>query len=140
MIDLDNQTGKTVDIALLERIADSMTDRMIELILTDDATIRVMNREYRHIDKATDVLSFPFEPMPMAPLGSLVISMDHVAKGTAEFGHTETDETALLFIHGLLHLLGFDHETDHGEMREKERETIEAFGLPESLIIRSEEH
>ena len=138
MIELDNQTDKTVDITLLEHIADALTEREIELLLTDDATMRAINSEYRHIDKATDVLSFPFEALPMAPLGSLVISMDHVRVGAETFGHSEDDETALLFIHGLLHLLGYDHECDDGEMREAERELIERFGLPESLIVRTE--
>jgi probable rRNA maturation factor len=138
MIELDNQTKKTIDIATLQRIADALTDREIELLVTDDETIRAINSEYRQIDKATDVLSFPFEPMPMAPLGSLVISMDHVEKAAREFGHSEAEETALLFIHGLLHLLGYDHECDNGEMREKERELIEKFGLPQSLIVRTE--
>jgi probable rRNA maturation factor len=138
MIELDNQTKKTIDIDRLQRIADALTDREIELLVTDDETIRAINSEYRRIDKATDVLSFPFEPMPMAPLGSLVISMDHVEKAAREFGHSEAEETALLFIHGLLHLLGYDHECDNGEMREKERELIEMFGLPQSLIVRTE--
>ena len=138
MIELDNQTDKTVDITKLECIADALTDREIELILTDDETIRAINNEQRHIDKATDVLSFPFEPLPMAPLGSLVISMDHVRVGAETHGHSEDDETALLFIHGLLHLLGYDHECDDGEMREAEHELIERYGLPESLIVRTE--
>jgi probable rRNA maturation factor len=138
MIELDNQTDVDVDIAPLQRIADTLTDREIELVLTDDETIREINREYRHIDKATDVLSFPFEPLPMAPLGSLVISMDHVREGAEAFGHSEADETALLFIHGLLHLLGYDHECDEGEMRREETALIEKFGLPRSLIVRTE--
>ena len=138
MIELDNQTGKTVDITILKRIAEHLTDKEIELVLTDDATIRTINREYRGIDKATDVLSFPFDPMPMAPLGSLVISMDHVRQGAERFGHSENDETALLFIHGVLHLLGYDHECDNGEMREEERRLIGEFGLPDSLIVRTE--
>ncbi len=138
MIELDNQTEKTVDTTLLERIAECLTDKEIELILTDDATIRTMNKEYRGIDKATDVLSFPFEPMPMAPLGSLVISMDHVRQAAEAFSHSEEEETALLFIHGLLHLLGYDHECDNGEMRDEERRLIETFGLPKSLIVRTE--
>ena len=139
MIELDNQTETPIDTAPLERIAAALTEREIELILTDDETMRTINREQRGIDKTTDVLSFPFEPMPMAPLGSMVISMDRVRSVAAELGHSEAEETALLFIHGLLHLLGYDHECDDGEMREKERELIESFGLPKSLIVRTEE-
>ncbi len=76
--------------------------------------------------------------MPMAPLGSLVISMDHVRQAAEAFSHSAEEETALLFIHGLLHLLGYDHECDNGEMRDDERRLIETFGLPKSLIVRTE--
>lgn len=138
MIELDNQTQCPVDLPSLERIAHTLTDQPIELVMTDDADIQILNREHRGIDHPTDVLSFPMEPMPMAPLGSLVISVDHVQKAAQQFGHSDADEIALLFIHGLLHLLGYDHEVDDGEMREKERELIEQFELPESLIVRTE--
>ena len=59
-------------------------------------------------------------------------------KKSKELGHTPQDELALLFIHGLLHLLGYDHECDNGEMRAKEEELIKKFDLPESLIIRTD--
>ena len=76
--------------------------------------------------------------MPGAPLGSIVISEGFVKAGAEKFGHTLDDERALLFIHGMLHILGYDHEVDSGEMRAKEHEVLEAFGLPKSLIIRTE--
>ncbi|MHC3994504.1 rRNA maturation RNase YbeY [Thiomicrolovo sp. ZZH C-3] len=139
MIDIDNQTDFQPDITLLDAIADTLDASEMELIICDDETIRVLNREHRGIDKATDVLSFPYDPMPMAPIGSIVISADHVRSGAARFGHSETEECALLFLHGVLHLLGFDHETDAGEMRHKEEEVINALGLPSSLIVRTEE-
>ena len=97
-----------------------------------------INNETRHLNKPTDVLSFPMVEMPGAPLGSVVISEEYVQRGAVEFSHTEDDERALLFIHGVLHILGYDHEVDNGEMREKEREVLHAFGLPESLIVRTE--
>ena len=68
-----------------------------------------------------------------------MLSADLVKERSAEFGHDSEDELSLLFIHGLLHLLGFDHEVDNGEMRAKEKEIIQAFSLPSSLIIRTEE-
>ena len=77
--------------------------------------------------------------MDIMPLGSIVISADFVKDRANEFGHTYSDELSLLFIHGMLHLLGFDHETDSGEMREMEAEIINKFYLPKSLIIRTEE-
>ncbi len=137
MIELDNRTDKTYNFPLLEEIADYLTDQEIELILTDNAEIAEINREFRGIDKATDVLSFPSDPFPGAPIGSIVISVDKVASVAQELGHSDDDEIALLFIHGLLHLKGFDHEVDSGEMRQKEVELIEKFNLPKSLIVRT---
>lgn len=138
MIDLDNRTDVEVNIELLERIAASLSDKDIELILTDDLEMAELNEESRGIAKSTDVLSFPMMDMPGAPLGSIVISEDFVTAGAEKFGHTKDDERALLFIHGMLHVLGYDHEVDEGEMRVKEHEVLKAFGLPESLIIRTE--
>lgn len=71
-------------------------------------------------------------------LGSVVINLDLVELKAAQLGHGRDDETALLFTHGLLHVLGFDHESDNGQMRAKECEIIEKFGLPKSLIVRTE--
>jgi len=137
MIELDNRTDVDVDITLLERIAATLSDKDIELILTNDLEMAAINEETRQIAKATDVLSFPMMEMPGAPLGSIVISEGFVKSGSERFGHSLEDERALLFIHGMLHILGYDHEVDSGEMRQKEHELLEAFGLPESLIIRT---
>jgi probable rRNA maturation factor len=137
MIELDNRTEKNYNFARLEQIADTLTMQEIELILTDNDEITQINREFRNIDKATDVLSFPSDPFPGAPLGSIVISVEKVEKLAKELGHTQEDELSLLFIHGMLHLLGFDHETDNGEMRKREAELVEQFNLPKSLIVRT---
>ena len=72
-------------------------------------------------------------------LGSVVINLDLVELKAAQLGHGRDDETALLFTHGLLHVLGFDHESDSGQMRAKECEIIEKFRLPKSLIVRTDE-
>ena len=137
MIELDNRTDVDVDTTLLERIAATLSDKDIELILTDDLEMAEINESTRQIAKSTDVLSFPMMEMPGAPLGSIVISEGFVKQGAEKFGHTPDDERALLFIHGMLHMLGYDHEVDQGEMRQKEHEVLQAFGLPESLIIRT---
>ena len=145
IIDLDNQTTLNIDTVLLEKIATVLSRRKIELIITDDESIQALNAEYRGKNSTTDVLSFPMENADISeelshfPLGSIVISADHVETKATHFGHTAENECALLFIHGLFHLLGYDHETDGGEMRRKEREIIQAFNLPDSLIIRTEE-
>jgi probable rRNA maturation factor len=138
MIDLDNRTDKNYNITLLEQIAEFLSDREIELIFTNDEEITHINREFRGIDKATDVLSFPSDPFPNAPLGSIIISVDYAMRVAQELGHSEEDEMALLFIHGMLHLLGLDHETDSGEMRLEEERLVNLFNLPLSLIVRTQ--
>lgn len=135
---MDNQTDFYPDMTKIQTLLEVLGGGEVELLICSDDAIRALNREHRSIDKATDVLSFPCEPMPMVPLGSIVISVDHVRAGAQQYGHSENDECALLFLHGLLHLKGFDHEADAGEMREKERELIGMLGLPESLIVRAE--
>ncbi|MFT7823358.1 MAG: rRNA maturation RNase YbeY [Sulfurimonas sp.] len=140
MIELDNQTDIEIDIEALEKIASALTDATIELLITDNDTIRKLNASYRDKDKPTDVLSFPVEQeIPGMPLGSIVISEAFVRENASAYSHTEQDELSLLFIHGLLHLLGFDHEADNGEMRIKEQKIIEKFDLPKSLIVRTVE-
>ena len=138
MIDIDNKTDYKINKDLLEKISNELTKKEIELIVTSNEEIQTINKEQRAIDKPTDVLSFPYEDMPMVPLGSIVISIDYVRNKAEELGHSEDDEFTLLFIHGLLHLLGYDHECDNGEMREMEQELIHKLGLPESLIVRTE--
>ncbi|MDQ7061502.1 MAG: rRNA maturation RNase YbeY [Sulfurimonas sp.] len=139
MIELDNRTALLIDEKLLNTIANLFTSKEIELIITTEEEIQSINKQYRNIDTSTDVLSFPYEDMPMSPLGSIVISSSHVIEKAKELSHTQSDETTLLFIHGLLHLLGFDHEIDNGEMREEEKKLIKKFSLPKSLIIRTQE-
>jgi len=140
IIDLDNQTELQIGLDLLEKIAQSLTDREIELIITDNDTIAALNQEFRSKGTPTDVLSFPMENAAAnMPLGSIVISADFVQERSKELGHSEKDELLLLFIHGLLHLLGYDHENDNGEMRKKEKELIIKYDLPSSLIVRTEE-
>ncbi len=137
MIELDNRTSLEVDELLLKNITKVFTKKDIELIITSKEEMREINKEQRDIDSSTDVLSFPYEDMPMSPLGSIVISYWHVQIKSQELGHTLSDELTLLYIHGLLHLLGFDHEIDNGEMRDEEAKIIEQFKLPKSLIIRN---
>ena len=138
LIELDNRTSLEVNETFLNTIALSLTSKEIELIITSNQEIQQINLEYRNIDKSTDVLSFPYDDMPLAPLGSIVISSEYVIQKAQEFEHTNSDELSLLFIHGLLHISGYDHEVDNGEMRLKEKELIERFNLPKSLIIRTQ--
>jgi len=139
MIFFENHTLFPLQTAPLESIAQAESHRDIELQLVDDGMIRTLNREHRNMDYATDVLSFPLsDEHPGVGLGTIVISIDHARSKAAELGHSTEEEIQLLFLHGLLHLLGYDHETDTGQMRQKEHDLIHRFGLPESLIIRAE--
>ncbi|QEZ89458.1 rRNA maturation RNase [Aliarcobacter cibarius] len=138
MIDFENQTDLLVELSELEEIAHSVTNREIELIIVNNETIKNINFEYREKNKATDVLSFPFDgDFAHLPLGTIIISKDFVTKKAKEYNHSNNDEIKLLFIHGLLHLLGYDHEIDNGEHREKEEELINKYNLPSSLIVRN---
>ena len=122
---------------LLEQIADFLGAGDVELVFVNDDEMRKINREHRGIDKATDVLSFPYEQVPGGLMGSVVISTDTANRVASELGHSIECEIALLFLHGILHILGYDHEIDDGQMRGKEKEVIEHFSLPDSLIIRN---
>jgi probable rRNA maturation factor len=133
----ENNTDFEPDLDLAKKIANDLDAGEIELILTDNSEIQEINLTTRGKDKPTDVLSFPYEKMPNVPLGSIVISYDFIESYSKEYNHTLNEEFTLLFIHGLLHLLGFDHETDNGEHRAKEEELINKYKLPKSLIIRN---
>lgn len=87
-----------------------------------DRTVRRLNRDFRDRDKATDVLSFPGEESPEGRhLGDIVISIPTAERQAEERGATLEDEVKLLLLHGVLHCLGYDHETDRGEMERLER-------------------
>ena len=138
MIELENNTNLEIDISNLENIANTLTKKDIELVVVNNEEMRLLNKEHRNIDKATDVLSFPMDfDFPNMPLGSIVVSTDFVEEKAKEYGHTFNEEFSLLFIHGILHLLGYDHEVDNGEHRAEEEKLIKEFNLPDSLIVRN---
>ncbi len=145
MINFDNQSNLDIDISILEEIKKLLTAAEVEVIIVEQERMKKLNSLHRGKKRETDVLSFPldssFTPETIAgfPLGSIVISATSARQKAKELGHTIQDEIALLFIHGILHLLGFDHEKDNGEMREKEQALIEKFNLPKSLIVRTGE-
>lgn len=124
---------------ILDEILEFLGGDDIELVFVNADEMREINRENRSIDKATDVLSFPYVKMQNFPIGSVVINTDEVKIKADEFGHLPDEEIALLFTHGMLHILGFDHENDNGQMRDKESEIITKFALPKSLIVRVQE-
>lgn len=137
MILLDNTTNAKINLNLLEKISSKYTTKDIELLLINAKEMQIINQEQRGIDKSTDVLSFPLEDFPHFPLGSILINSELATIRAEEFNHNDDEEISLMFIHGLLHILGYDHEIDNGEMREEEKKLIEEFNLPKSLIVRN---
>lgn len=125
-------------------------DGEVSVTVTDDGGIRAYNRQFRDVDSATDVLSFPLndfyrgEPREAleelldpttgrVPLGDMILSLERAQAQAAEFGHSAARECAYLTVHSMLHLLGFDH-VDEGEekavMRREEEAILAVLGLP----------
>jgi probable rRNA maturation factor len=110
----------------------------VTVLLTTDAAIRKLNREFRHKDKATDVLSFPADGIGAEEIaGDLAISAPTALRQAVELNHALSTELKVLILHGLLHLAGYDHETDEGKMARRERLLRERLGLPQGLIERA---
>ena len=139
MLLIENESNIPLHVNVLEQICKEHTQKEVELIMIDGKSMHELNLEHRGMDKTTDVLSFPVDDFPHAPLGSIVINYELAEEKAKELGHTIEEEITLLFIHGMLHLLGFDHEVDNGEMRESEKAWIKQYHLPASLIVRTEE-
>ncbi len=97
----------------------------VTVLLTTDATIRDLNRRFRGKDEATDVLSFPAATFVQnqEKTGDVAISVETARKQAAEHGHALAVELRILILHGLLHLAGYDHDTDTGRMLRRERQT-----------------
>ncbi|HEY3989463.1 MAG TPA: rRNA maturation RNase YbeY [Acidobacteriaceae bacterium] len=109
----------------------------VGVLLTGDDAIRALNGKYRGKDKATDVLSFPAVGTAEGISGDLVISLETALAQAKERGHTLEMEIKVLLLHGLLHLAGYDHETDDGAMHRKERRLRRELGLTAGLIERA---
>ncbi len=121
---------------------------IVNVLVTSSSEMRSLNRRFRGKDKPTDVLSFPaadigaarragshFRAQPIA--GEIAISSDLASRNARLLGHAPAEEIKILTLHGLLHLAGFDHEQDKGQMAERERALRAQFRLPTGLIERS---
>jgi probable rRNA maturation factor len=104
--------------------------RSVTCLITTDAELRRLNRQFRGKNYATDVLSFPPDEM--------AISLDRASAQAKELGHSLDAELRILMLHGLLHLAGMDHENDAGEMRRAETRWRKKLGLPSGLIERAQ--
>jgi probable rRNA maturation factor len=125
----------------LARVAPRRARGHVSVALVSDARVRTLNRTYRRQDYVTDVLSFfadrpnPRDPTP--ELGEIVIARGLARRQGRAAGHGAAIELRILALHGLLHLLGYDHERDNGQMRSVERRLRRKGGLREGLIERA---
>jgi probable rRNA maturation factor len=113
--------------------------RPFDALIAGDAELRRLNRDFRGKDYATDVLSFPAGPLHSGNgdfLGDIAISLGRARAQAREFHHSIEHEVQILMLHGVLHLLGHDHETDSGAMARAEKRWRQKLGLPNGLIER----
>ena len=109
----------------------------LSIRITSSAEMRELNRRFRRKNKPTDVLSFPADTPNLA--GDIAISAEIAAANAEELGHSVDTELKILILHGLLHLVGYDHEIDAGEMQAKESKLRQQLKLPVGLIERTNE-
>lgn len=126
---------------IIETTLDNLSiedDIEMSCLLVDDQRIHEINREYRHIDRSTDVISFALEDNEQfyvegmaRNIGDIFISVDHAIAQAEEYGHSLRREMCFLFTHGLLHLLGYDHmnEEDEKEMFGKQKEVLDILNI-----------
>lgn len=151
MILIKNRQKKiAVDVVQLEHDAQAVLRLLkydnfdLGILITTNSTIRTYNREYRHKDKPTDVLSFPYHPelvagrrikvreLEDANLGDLIISAEYVVKEAEKYKVTFEQRMRVLLVHGVCHLLGYDHIEDHDwrRMRAKEAFLLKKLAFP----------
>ncbi len=148
-IDLINESNQVIEPLVLDQIKRSIEVVLsseqvvkpceISFLIVDNAEIRGLNAQFRHMDKATDVLSFPqYEPFsaqtskdPYLYLGDVVISAEQAAEQAKTFGHSFEREMVYLTVHSIFHLLGYDHLTDADKavMRAKEKMVLKTLGI-----------
>lgn len=152
MVEVSSTSGSTgIDRGALERDGEQILRALgfslaeLSVVLCDDAFIRPLNREWRNKDKATDVLSFPQEDAlapgrfatPPAVLGDVIISTETAQRQAAELGHDLSVEIRALLVHGVLHLVGYDHEDpeDEGRMRAEEVRVLDLIGVERAAAL-----
>jgi probable rRNA maturation factor len=110
----------------------------VNVLLTSSAEMKSLNRRFRGKDKPTDVLSFPAEPAAKQKFaGEIAIAADIAAQNARALGHSPAQEIKILVLHGMLHLRGYDHECDNGQMARREKQLRAQLHLPLGLIERT---
>lgn len=148
-VDMDVRTAlpsnAVIDRSFCERIFEAAAEALdvsgeVSVSLVSDEEIRELNRDYRAVDRVTDVLSFALRdgesnygvvPDELEPLGDIVVSVPTAVRQSQEYGHSVEREIGFLCVHGLLHLLGYDHETesDEAEMTRLQEAVLGRAGL-----------
>jgi probable rRNA maturation factor len=131
-------TARTLSRFLNEAMSAVRLRGQVTVLLTSDVAIRRLNRQFRGKNTATDVLSFPALEMVEGVAGDLAISVETARRQAREQGHALGTEIKVLMLHGLLHLAGYNHEKDHGQMARRERLLRGRLGLPQGLIERTD--
>lgn len=143
MFEIINETSLEVkEIATIQQLLEFVIKKeklencIFNIILVDNDYIHKLNKEYRHIDRPTDVISFALEDYQDVTyefrlLGDIYISLDKVLEQSKEYGHSYLRELAFLTVHGLLHLLGYDHMEKEDEivMFKRQEEILNEFGI-----------
>jgi probable rRNA maturation factor len=155
VMDMDKGARKHASAGLgpwLARAAPKAARGQVTVAIVPDATMQRLNKRFRGVNEATDVLSFPANAGsrktrptyvgrvlldPPAFLGEIVIARGMAREQARAFGHALATELRVLALHGLLHLLGYDHDVDNGQMGRVERRLRRRAGLPDGLIARS---
>lgn len=147
-IHLRNETARAVADAHLRRAvratlrAHAAAPGLITILLTEDARVRALNRQFRGVDRVTDILSFPAPPHGIAEeapaLGDLVVALPMTTRRALQAGRAPTDDLMLLMVHGTLHLLGYTHETEsaYTAMWAVQAALLQQLGLPPDLASR----
>jgi probable rRNA maturation factor len=149
-IDIQNEHRYTIDRAVLQSAVETVLKRFnvrsntsLSVVLTTNEAVQALNRQHRNIDIATDVLSFPAEPLPSeiaeeeAPyLGDLLIAFPYASEQAKKLQHKLEDSFALLVIHGTLHLLGYDHDTpeNRAEMWAEQEAILLELGIDTAIV------
>lgn len=138
-----NHTNQEIkEIEVLEKLinyaisCEKINNVIFSIVFVEDEEMQSMNKQYRNIDKTTDVLSFAFEDnnivnSPIRVLGDIYISLDKAHEQAQSYGHAYLRELSFLMIHGFLHLLGYDHmeEADEKKMFARQEEILDEFGI-----------
>jgi probable rRNA maturation factor len=143
LVILQKRVANLTDLALSRFVARARRAAglkgMVDVLVTSNAEMKSLNRRFRRKDKATDVLSFPAAAGGGSKqfAGEIALSAEIAAHNARTLGHTAEQEVKILVLHGVLHLRGYDHERDNGQMARRERQLRARFRLPSGLIDRT---